>query len=173
MMAILTGVRWFLFVVFFLISYSWFTLFCQFLLYMKVTPKLCLYSFSHIIFNHVPSQVIGHSSLCSTADHIAYPFFFKFYYSWFILFCQFLMYRKGTQSYIYTHSLSHIIFHHVLSQMIGHSCLCYTAGPHCLYIINVSLPLLTPNPQSIPLLPNLPWQLQICCPCLWLFLLCK
>ena len=32
------------------------------------------------------------------------------------LFCQFLLYSKVTQSYIYTHSSSHIIFYHVVSQ---------------------------------------------------------
>ena len=54
-------------------NYSWFMLFYQFLLYSKVT-QLYIYTLSpsHIIFHHVPSQVIGHSSLCYTADLIVY-----------------------------------------------------------------------------------------------------
>ena len=35
-------------------------------------------------------------------------------YSWFTTLCQFLLYRKVTQSDIYIHSLSYIIFHHGL-----------------------------------------------------------
>jgi len=34
-----------------------------------------------------------------------------FYCSWFTMFCQFPLYSKATQSYIYTHSFSYIIFH--------------------------------------------------------------
>ena len=51
--------------------------------------------------------------------------------------CQFLLYSKVTQSYIYMYSFSHIIFHHVLSQEIEYNSLCCTAGPHCLSILNV------------------------------------
>ena len=57
-----------------LLNYSWFTMFYHFLLYSKVTQPypvvcvcVCVYSFSHIIFHHVLSQVIGYSSLCYTA----------------------------------------------------------------------------------------------------------
>ena len=66
--------------------------------------------------------------------YFTYSFLFlflkKIYYDWFTLFCQFLLYRKVTQSciyvyiciciytYIYTHSFSHIILHHVLLQVI-------------------------------------------------------
>ena len=52
--------------------------------------------------------------------------------------CQFLLYSKMTQSYIYKHSFYHIlfIFHHVLSQETGYRSLCCTAGPHCLSILN-------------------------------------
>jgi len=55
-------------------------MFCQFLLYSKVTQLhththtqiyMCIYiyihSFSHIILHHVPSQVARYSSLCYTA----------------------------------------------------------------------------------------------------------
>ena len=38
----------------------------------------------------------------------------KFYYDWFTVFCQFLLYSKVTQSYIYIF-FSHIILHHVPS----------------------------------------------------------
>ena len=47
-------------------------MFCQFLLYSKVTQAIYIcvhiyiYSFSHIILCHVPSQVTGYSSLCSS-----------------------------------------------------------------------------------------------------------
>ena len=45
-----------------------FTMFCQLLLYSKVTELyIHIHSFSHMIFHHVSSQVIGYSSLCYTA----------------------------------------------------------------------------------------------------------
>lgn len=62
---------------------------------------------------------------------------FFFSYGWFTMFCQFLLYSKVTQSYVYIPSFPHIIFHHVLSQVIGYSSLCCTEGPHCLSIPNV------------------------------------
>lgn len=40
------------------------------------------------------------------------------------------LYKKVTQSYLYTSSSSHMIFHHVLSQVIGYSSPGYAAGPH-------------------------------------------
>ena len=48
------------------------------------------------------------------------------------MFCQFLLYRKVTQSYIhmYMYSFSHIILHHVPSQAIDYSHVYYTTGPH-------------------------------------------
>ena len=58
--------------------------------------------------------------------------------------CQFLLYSKVTQSYIYIHSYSHITSHHGLSPEIGYSSLCCTVGPHCLSI-------LIPNSQFLPL----------------------
>ena len=61
----------------------------------------------------------------------------KFYYGWFAMLCQFLMYSIVTQSYIYIHSFSHTIFYHVLSQKIGYSSLYCTVGPHYLSILNV------------------------------------
>ena len=49
------------------LKYSGFTTLCQFLLKSKGThPVLHIYSFSHIIFHHVPPQEIGYSSLCCT-----------------------------------------------------------------------------------------------------------
>ena len=68
--------------------------------------------------------------------------------------CQFLLYSKVIQSYIYIYrhihilfntysilykhiySFSHILFHHGLSQVIGSSSLWCPAGPHCLSILN-------------------------------------
>ena len=60
----------------FLLKCSWFAMLCQFLLYSKVTQSLVyvyyiyiiyVYSFSHLMFHHVLSLVIGYSSLCYTA----------------------------------------------------------------------------------------------------------
>ena len=59
-------------------------------------------------------------------------FFQFFYYSWFTILCQFLLYSKVTQLYIYIHSFSCIIFHHVTSEVVGYSSLRYTTGLHCL-----------------------------------------
>ena len=58
-------------------------------------------------------------------------YLFLLQYSWFIMFCQFLLYSKVTQSYKYIHSFSHPIFHHVLPQETEHSSLCCTVGPYC------------------------------------------
>ena len=41
--------------------------------------------------------------------------FYFFYHGWFTVFCQFLLYSKVTQSYIYIYSFAHIILHHVPS----------------------------------------------------------
>ena len=59
-------------------------------------------------------------------------YFFRFYYSWYTMFCQFLLYRKVSQLSIYIHSFSHIIFHHVSLQVTRYRSLCYIAGHHCL-----------------------------------------
>ena len=88
---------------------------------------------------------------------------FFYYYSWFILLCQFLLYSIVTQSYVYIHSFSHTIFHHVLSQEIEYSSLCYTVRPHCLSILNVIVYIYqaqTPHPSHS--LPTPPWQPQVC-----------
>ena len=55
-----------------------------------------------------------------------------FCYSYFIVFCQFLLYSKMTQLYTHTHSFSHIILYHIPTQVIGYSPLCYTA-PHSIF----------------------------------------
>ena len=62
--------------------------------------------------------------------------FYFFHYSWVTVFCQFLLYSKVTQSYIYRYSLSHLILHHGPSQVTIYSSLSYTAGSHCLSISN-------------------------------------
>ena len=41
------------------------------------------------------------------------------------MFCQFLLYSKMTQLYIYMHSFFHIFPHYVPSQVNGYSSLCY------------------------------------------------
>ena len=58
--------------------------------------------------------------------------FYCFHYSWFTVFCQFLLYHRVTQAHIYTHPFSHIILHRVPSPVTRYSSLCYTAGSHCL-----------------------------------------
>ena len=53
---------------FILLKHSWFTVWCQFLLYGKVT-QFCIYIytfFSYTLFHHVLSQETGYSSLCCT-----------------------------------------------------------------------------------------------------------
>ena len=63
--------------------------------------------------NWSPSSPQTELLTTSCDDH--FVSFFKFLcYSWFSLFCQFLLYNQVTQSYIYTHSLilSFIMFHH-------------------------------------------------------------
>ena len=68
--------------------------------------------------------------------------FYFFYYSWFTMFCPFLLYSNVIQSYIYIifilyiyiyiyiYSSFHIILHHVPSQVTRCVFLCYTAGYH-------------------------------------------
>ena len=52
------------------------------------------------------------------------PIFWIFYYSWFIMFCQFLLYNKVIQLYIYIYihsfffTLSFIMFHHKQSDIV-------------------------------------------------------
>ena len=70
--------------------------------------------------------------------------------------CQFLLYSKVTQPYMYTHYFSQTVFHQVLSQETGYCSLCYIVGSHCLiHSKGTSLHLLTPSSQSIPLPPVL------------------
>ena len=108
----------------------------------------------------------------------SFLFLKKIYYDWFTLFCQFLLYRKVTQSciyvyiciciytYIYTHSFSHIILHHVLLQVIRY--IVPWLDIEILYS-RISLPihskcknfyLLTTDSQSIPLPPHPPSKNQ-------------
>ena len=91
-----------------------------------------------------------------------------FYYSWFTALCQFLLYSKVTQSYIFRHSFSHIIFHHVQSWEIGYSSLCYMAGPHCLSAPSTIVCIYqTQTPHPSHFLPLSPWQPQVCSLCPW------
>ena len=56
-------------VIFFLLDCSWFTMLCQFLLYIRVTRSyICIHtrSPSFIIFHHTLFQKTGYSSLCCT-----------------------------------------------------------------------------------------------------------
>ena len=60
---------------------------------------------------------------------LTFFFFFKlkiFYYSWFIIFSQVLLYSKVTRLYIYLQSCFHIILHFVPSQGIRYGSLCCT-----------------------------------------------
>ena len=86
-----------------------------------------------------------------------------FYYSWFLMFCQFLLYSKVTQSYIYIHiyilflTLSSVMFHHNWLDIQLYSRISLLI--HSKYN---SLHLLTPNSWSIPSPP--PWETQVCSP---------
>ena len=73
--------------------------------------------------------------------------FFKMYYSWFTVFCQFLLYSNMTQLYILFSTLSSILYHHKWSDTV-HSRISLLIHSKC-----NSLPLLTPNSQSLPPLP--------------------
>ena len=77
-------------------------------------------------------------SWCCEINLVGFGFFnliLIFYYSWFTMFCQILLYSKVTQLYIYAFFF-HNIFYHVVLQAIEYSSLCNTAGPHCLSILN-------------------------------------
>ena len=86
-------------------------------------------------------------------NQLFFQLFLKLKCGWFTMLCQFLLYNKGAQAYIYIHSFYHTIFHHGLSQEIGYSSLYYRVGPHCLSILNVIVASTNPNSQSI-LLPH-------------------
>ena len=77
--------------------------------------------------------------------------FYFFHYSWFTVFCQFLLYSKVTQSHTYICYFSHIILHHTPYEMTRYSSLCYTAWYHCLYTPNASInPRLPVHPTPSP-----------------------
>ena len=95
--------------------------------------------------------------------------FLKFFnYGWFTMFCQFLLHSKVAQ-YIHIHSffstLSSIMFHPKWLDRVP--CAIQQVLLHIHSRCN-SLPLLTPNFQSMSLLPSSPWQPQVCSPCPWL-----
>ena len=63
--------------------------------------------------------------------------FYFFHYSWFTVFCQFLLYSTVSQSHTHTHVYIHILFltyslsRSIISDQIQFPLL-YTAGSHCL-----------------------------------------
>ena len=60
--------KYLLLMVFIFFHYSWFTAFCHFLLYNKVTQShIHINSFFDIILQHLPSQVTRYSCLCYAA----------------------------------------------------------------------------------------------------------
>ena len=68
----LHGRNWhILFIFLFLLKYSWFTMFSQFLLYSHMTQSyIYIQCFPYIIFHHVLSQEIGFSFLyCTVGSH--------------------------------------------------------------------------------------------------------
>ena len=67
-----------------------------------------------------------------TCDTLA-TFFFFFKYSLFTMLCQFLLYSKVTQSYIYIHSFSYYLPSWFIPR--DHSSLCCRVGLHCLSIL--------------------------------------
>ena len=86
--------------------------------------------------------------LIASCFQIMLIYLFFFYYSWFTVFCQFLLYSKMTQLYIYIHSFSHIFLHHIPSQVIRYSSLCCTAGSHCLRTPNAIVCVYQPQTPS-------------------------
>jgi len=111
---------------------------------------------------HESSLYILHSSkpCCPTETglslkcHLIFKKSILLKYSWFTMLCQFLLYSKVMQLYIYIYILFHILFHYGLPQDIEESSLVCAIGPCCLSILYVivcicSLPVL---PSPIPLL---------------------
>jgi len=88
-------------------------------------------------------------------------------YSWFTVWCQFLLYSKVTQSYVYLY----IFFSCYLPSCSTPwdrilSSLLYSRTSLLIHSKCNSLYLLTPASQSIPLFPPPPQQPQVCSPCL-------
>ena len=55
----------------FFFNSSWFTMFCQFLLYSKMTqPYIHIHSFSHIVLHHVLSQVTRYIVPCAVLQDL-------------------------------------------------------------------------------------------------------
>ena len=97
---------------FYFFHYSWFTVFCQYLLYSKVTHSyihiyICtyIYYFSYIILHHVPSQETDFWLLCfKVINHVfgwfivaveekliwwdSYSFYFHTFVQWIVLFLE-------------------------------------------------------------------------------------
>ena len=123
-------------------SYSTFTAQCpNWPLYTKsnVLFLLLISSTFSPFFNISPlllKYFIYHASRYPT---LLFIFFLKLLlkYSWFTMLCQFLLYDKVTQSYIYIHCFSYIIFHPVLSQDTECNFLLCTVGPNFLSTLNL------------------------------------
>ena len=81
--------------------------------------------------------------------------------------CQFLLYNKVIQLYIYRFFLSffHIILHHVPSQVTD--IVPWTIEQNLIAVHSKcnSWHLLTPHSQSLPLPLSPSWQPQVCSPC--------
>ena len=71
---------------------------------------------------NMTSSVLSHDATVLTISF--FFFFLVFYYSWLTMLCQFPLYSKVTQLYIYIFSFSHNIFCHVPSQVIGYNSPC-------------------------------------------------
>ena len=100
------------------------------------------------------------------------PSFLK--YSWFTVLCQFLLYSKVTQSYIYIHSFSYIVFHHVLSQETGYGSLMLYSRPGLFFWcpLLVELPSLFSRGRDSRLSFRLDISaLALCLPLLWYYML--
>ena len=82
-------------------------------------------------------------------------------YSWFTMWCLFLLYSKAIVMHIYTHTR----FHSGLSPNVGCSSLCDTAGPRCSSILCVTICTCQSRTPSA-LLPLAPWQPHVCSLCL-------
>lgn len=119
---------------------------------------LCGEGSSTCHFGHVATSYNTCAHFSAFMDDIMHFEFFLLKYSWFTM-CQFLLYSKVAQSYVYIHSFPYVIFHHGLFQEIGYSSLSLHSRTSLLtYSKCNSLHLLTPNSRPSHSLHSPPWQ---------------
>ena len=100
--------------------------------------------------------------------------FKKFYYDWFTVFCQFLLYSKVTKSHIYIHSFSHIILHHLPLQVIRYTAPCAIQQNSIACLLHMQQ--FSSTKPRFPIhstLSTSPRQTQVGPACPWSFLFCR